>query len=41
LNSQVCYTPKQILFTGLLITYEQNQVLNSSRDRPIRMTPIV
>lgn len=24
------YIPKQILFTGLLITYEQNQVLNSS-----------
>ena len=24
------YTPKQILFTGLLITYEQNQILHSS-----------
>ncbi|CAF1114506.1 unnamed protein product [Adineta steineri] len=30
LNSQVPYTPKQILFIGLLITYEQNQVLHSS-----------
>jgi hypothetical protein len=30
LNNQVLYTPKQILFTGLLITYEQNQVLHSS-----------
>lgn len=30
LNYQLLYTPKQIVFTGLLITYEQNQVLNSS-----------
>ncbi len=30
LNSHVPYQPKQILFTGLLITYEQNQVLHSS-----------
>ena len=31
LNSQqLTYTPKQILFTGLLITYEQNQILHSS-----------
>jgi hypothetical protein len=30
LNNHVVYTPKQILFTGLLITYEQNQVLHSS-----------
>ncbi|CAF3732364.1 unnamed protein product [Rotaria sp. Silwood1] len=29
LNSRVMYIPKQILFTGLLITYEQNQVLHS------------
>jgi hypothetical protein len=31
LNHQVFYTVKQILFTGLLITYEQNSILNSSR----------
>lgn len=31
LNSQVPYSMKQILFTGLLITYEQNQMLHSSR----------
>jgi phosphatidylinositol-3,4,5-trisphosphate 3-phosphatase/dual-specificity protein phosphatase PTEN len=30
LNSQVLYTPKKIAFTGLLISYEQNQILNSS-----------
>ncbi|CAF4231353.1 unnamed protein product [Rotaria sp. Silwood2] len=30
LNYQLIYTHKQIVFTGLLITYEQNQVLNSS-----------
>jgi phosphatidylinositol-3,4,5-trisphosphate 3-phosphatase/dual-specificity protein phosphatase PTEN len=30
LNSQVLYTAKQIIFTGLLITYEENQILNSS-----------
>ncbi|CAF1024382.1 unnamed protein product [Rotaria sordida] len=30
LNSRIMYIPKQILFTGLLITYEQNQVLHSS-----------
>jgi len=30
LNSQVLYSPKQIVFTGLLITYKQNQVRNSS-----------
>jgi hypothetical protein len=35
LNSQVVYTPKQILFTGLLITYEQNQVLHSSLFRKL------
>ena len=33
LNSQVPYTPKQILFTGLLITYERNQILHSSSCR--------
>ena len=31
LNSQVPYSMKQILFTGLLVTYEQNQMLHSSR----------
>jgi len=30
LNSHVLYTPKKILFTGLLITYERNQILHSS-----------
>lgn len=30
LSNQVTYTAKQIIFTGLLITYEQNQVLHSS-----------
>ena len=30
LNHQVQYTVKQILFTGLLITFEQNSILNSS-----------
>ncbi|CAF2197638.1 unnamed protein product [Rotaria magnacalcarata] len=30
LNNRVMYIPKQILFTGLLITYEQNQVFTSS-----------
>lgn len=30
LNTDLSYTPKQILFTGLLITYEQNHVLHSS-----------
>ncbi|CAF2729481.1 unnamed protein product [Rotaria sp. Silwood2] len=30
LNSRVMYISKQILFTGLLITYEQNQILNKS-----------
>ena len=32
LNHHVNYTAKQILFTGLLITYEQNSVLNSSKN---------
>jgi NADH:ubiquinone oxidoreductase subunit 2 (subunit N) len=31
LNSQVPYIPKQIVFTGLLITYERNQMLHSSK----------
>ncbi|CAF1299673.1 unnamed protein product [Adineta steineri] len=30
LNSQVLYSPKQIVFTGLLITYKQNQIRNTS-----------
>lgn len=30
LNHQVQYTPKPIIFTGLLITFEQNSILNSS-----------
>lgn len=30
LNSQVLYTPKKIVFTGLLISYEQNPILSSS-----------
>jgi phosphatidylinositol-3,4,5-trisphosphate 3-phosphatase/dual-specificity protein phosphatase PTEN len=29
-NNPVLYTPKQIIFTGLLISYNQNQILNSS-----------
>lgn len=30
LNHQIPYSPKKIVFTGLLISYEQNSVLNSS-----------
>ena len=30
LNSQVLYCSKRIIFTGLLISYEQNHVLNGS-----------
>ncbi|UJR31468.1 hypothetical protein I4U23_018957 [Adineta vaga] len=36
LNSQVPYTPKQILFTGLLITYDLNQIHHSSLSYTVR-----
>ena len=31
MNSQVLYSPRQIVFTGLLITYNQNQLRNCSK----------
>ncbi|CAF1145574.1 unnamed protein product [Adineta ricciae] len=37
LNSQVTYTPKQILFTGLLITYDLNQMNHTSLSYTVRL----
>ena len=34
LNNQIVYSPKQIVFTGLLITYNQNQIRNCSELAP-------